>query len=93
LAFLEVSLVVEVEMRKSVAEPEKTVLDVNEIIGRVRGFVDSIKEMSLGGQPMAVSVEGFNFSVGKAGGEYTLGVKLNLVFKPKEPLSIASEPF
>lgn len=53
----------------------------------------SVREMSGGGQPMSVSVEGFNFSVGKADGEYILGVKLNLVFKPKEPSSIASEPF
>ena len=84
---------VEVELRKSGAEPEKTVLDVNEIIGRVRGFVDSIKEMSLGGQPMAVSVEGFNFSVGKADREYTLGLNVTLAFKPKEPKAIAYEPF
>lgn len=77
LAFLEVSLVVEIEVRKSEADTEKTTsanLDVNEIIGKVRDFVDSIKEMPVGGgQPMAVSVEGFNFSVGKADGEYILG--------------------
>ena len=88
---------VEIEVRKSEAGTEKvssTNLDVNAIIGRVRDFVGSVREMSTGGgQPMSVSVEGFNFSVGKGDGEYTLGVKLNLVFKPKEPSSIAAEPF
>ena len=70
-----------------------TNLDVNEIINKVRAFV-GVREMSAGcGEAMAVSVEGFNFSVGKADGEYTLGVKLNLVFKPKESSPIASEPF
>ena len=52
---------VEIEVRK--AEPgtthtESTNLDVNEIIGKVRTFVDSIKEMSAGGEPMTVNVEG-----------------------------------
>ena len=45
---------------------------VSEIIGKVRAFVDSIKEMSAGGEPMAVSVEGFNFSLAKEQGEYDL---------------------
>lgn len=87
---------VEIEVRKSEAGTERTSstnLDVNEVINKVRDFVDSIREMSADVQPMAVSVEGFNFSVGKADGEYTLGVKLSLVFKPKESSSIAAEPF
>ena len=87
----------EIEVRKSGAGTEKASsinLDVNEIINKVRDFVGSVRQMSAGGgQPMAVSLEGFNFSVSKADGEYILGVKLNLVFKPKEPSSIASEPF
>ena len=86
---------VEIEVRKSEAGTEKASsinLDVNEIINKVRDFVGSVREMSAGGgQPMAVSLEGFNFSVGKAGGEYTLGVKLNLVFKPKESSSNTAE--
>ena len=89
-------MVVEVEMRRSEAGTEKvssTNLDVNEIIGRVRGFVDSIKEVSLGGQSMAVSIDGFNFSVGKADGAYGLSLNVNLTFKPKEPKPIAYEPF
>ncbi len=79
---------VEIEVRKSEPGTEKvesTNLNVNEIISRVRGFVDSVRNMSIGGEPMSVSVEGFNFSVGKTGGEYDLTLKLNLVFKPKAP--------
>ncbi len=77
---------VEIEVRKTEpgsTQTETTSLDVNEIIGKVRGFVDSMKSMSSSGEPMAVSVEGFNFSVGKVGGEYDLTMKLNLSFKPK----------
>ena len=87
---------VEIEVRKSEAGTEKassTNLDVNEIINKVRDFVGSVREMSAGVQPMDVSVEGFNFSVGKANGEYDVTLKLNLAFKPKEPMSIAAEPF
>jgi hypothetical protein len=78
---------VEIEVRKSETGTEKASsvnLDVNEIIGKVRSFVDNIKEISAGGQAMSVSVEGFNFSVGKADGMYDLTLKVNLVFKPKE---------
>ena len=77
---------VEVEVRKSNAGSENTTtttLDVNEIVSRVRDFVDSIKEMKMGGQRMAVSVEGFNFSVGKEGKQYDLSLNVNLSFKPK----------
>ena len=77
---------VEIEVRKSESSTqpaESTNLDVNEIIGKVRTFVDSIKEMSAGGEPMTVSVEGFNVSLGKEHGEYEFAMKLNLVFKPK----------
>ena len=87
---------VEIEVRKSEAGTEKassTNLDVNAIIGKVRDFVGTVREMSAGGEPMAVSVECFNFSVDKAAGGYDLGLKLNLAVKPKEPKSIASEPF
>ena len=79
---------VEIEVRKSEAGTEKsssTNLDVNEIIGKVRDFVSSIREMSPDGQPMQVSVEGFNVSIGKEHGEYDFTLKLSLVFKPKEP--------
>jgi hypothetical protein len=77
-----------VEVRKSGAEPVKIAsasLDVNEIIGKVRDFVDNIKERSLDGEPMAVSVEGFNFSVGKAEGKYDLSLSVSMALKPKEP--------
>ena len=56
-------------MRGFEAEPEKVVsanLYVNEVIGKVRGFVDGIKEMTLDGLAMAVNVYGFHFLVGKA---------------------------
>ena len=33
---------------------------------------------------MAVSVEGLNFSVDKADGEYDLSLNVTLAFKPKE---------
>jgi hypothetical protein len=77
---------VEIEVRKSEAVGEKatiTNLDVSEIIGKVRAFVDNIREMSAGGEPMTVSVEGFNFSLAKEQGEYDLTLKVNLLFKPK----------
>jgi hypothetical protein len=81
-----VNVVVKIEIRKS--EPgteltDTTNLDVNEIIGKVRNFVDSIRSMNSNGEPMAVSVESFNFSVAKVANEYDLAVKLNLSFKPK----------
>ena len=53
-----------------------TSLDINEIIGKVRTFVDSIREMSPDGEPMKVSVEGFNVSLGKDHGEYELALKV-----------------
>ena len=79
---------VEIEVRKSEPRTEKmesTNIDVNEIINKVRSFVDSVRNMSsgAGGEPMSVSVEGFNFSVGKVNGAYDLTLKLNLAFKPK----------
>lgn len=78
---------VEIEVRKSEAKTEKTSstsIDVNQIIGKVRDFVDSIKEISPNGQPMSVSIESFNVSVGKEKGEYDFTLKLTLVFRPKE---------
>ncbi len=78
---------VEIEVRKSETGTEKAEsanLDVNEIIGKVRTFVDSIKEMRSNGEPMAVSVEGFNFAVDKIEGGYDLTLKVNLAFKPKK---------
>ncbi len=77
---------VEIEVRKSepsTGETETTNLDVNEIINKVRGFVENVRNMGSSGEPMAVSVEGFNFSVSKAAGEYDLALKLNLIIKPK----------
>jgi hypothetical protein len=81
---------VEIEVRRAeiATQPaESTNLDVNEIIGKVRTFVDSMKEMSANGEPMAVSVEAFNGSLGEKHGEYEFAMKLSLVFKPKVALA------
>ena len=78
---------VDVEVLKSETDSDKTAIakfDVNDLISRVRDFVESIKETSLGGQRMAVNVEGFNFSVGKEGKKYDLSVSVNLSFNPKK---------
>lgn len=80
-------MLVEIEVRKATPATEEaqvTTLDINEIINRVREFINNIKSMSSKGQPMDVSVEAFNFSIGKTGAEYELTVKLNLTFKPRE---------
>ena len=86
--FLEVNYeMVEIEVRKAetgLESASSTKLDVNEIISKVRSFVDGIREMSVDGEPMAVSVDAFNFSVGKSDGQYDLNLNLNLTFKPKE---------
>lgn len=78
---------VEIEVHKaqpgSTTGTENTSLDVNEIIGKVRSFVDSIREMSSEGEPMKVSLEGFNVTVGKDHDEYEFALKLSLVLKPK----------
>lgn len=77
---------VEIEVRKAQPCPtstENTSLDINEIIGKVRGFVDSIREMSSEGEPMKVSLEGFNVTVGKDHDEYEFALRLSLVIKPK----------
>jgi hypothetical protein len=59
-------------------------MDVNEIINKVRDFVDSIKETSVGIQPMAVGVDNFNFSIGKFEGKYNLKLNVTFSFSPKE---------
>ncbi|MCW4003419.1 MAG: hypothetical protein NWE95_05860 [Candidatus Bathyarchaeota archaeon] len=77
---------VEIEVCKATPSTEEetqtTTLDINEMINRVRDFVNSIKNMYGNGQPMDITVEAFNFSIGKTGTEYELSVKLNLTFKP-----------
>ena len=68
------------------SEPEKeeastTNIDITEIIDKVRDFVDNIREMS--GKPMDVSVDSFNFSVGKMNGELNLSFNTKIAIKPK----------
>lgn len=76
---------VEIEIHKQppTTQPENTTLDINEIVGKVRSFVDSIRTMQSDGQPLKVSLEGFNVTVGKEHDEYEFALKLNLVFKPQ----------
>lgn len=76
---------VEIEVHK--AEPttgqtETTSLNVNEIIGKIRSFVDTIKTLQGNEEPMKVTVEGFNVTVGKEHDEYEFALKLNLTLKP-----------
>ncbi len=59
--------------------------DVTEVIGKVRTFVDGLKTVSVGGQKLAVSVDGFEFSVGQAEGKFDLRVGVSLGFTPKAP--------
>lgn len=83
---------VEIEIHKhppESGESENTTLDINEIVGKVRTFVDSIRTMQTDGQPLKVSLEGFNVTVGKDHDEYEFALKLNLVFKPQEKPDVA----
>jgi hypothetical protein len=76
--------VVEMQTRQSEPETENastTKIDITEIIGKVRGFVDNVREMS--GKPMDVSVGSFNFSVGKMNGEFNLSFNTKIAIKPK----------
>ena len=63
---------VEFEVHSGEGEKEKAAnvsVDVNDLVDKVKDFVESIRETSLGGHKVAVNVEGFNFSVGKSGGQ------------------------
>jgi len=64
-------------------KPKSMNLDANEVIGKVRGFVEGFKVVSVGGQKLAVSVEGFSFSVGQTQGKLDLKVGVSLAFTPK----------
>ena len=59
-------------------------IDVNEIISKVRDFVDNIKETSLGDHRVAVGVDNFNFSFGKSEGKYKLKLNVSFSFTQKE---------
>jgi hypothetical protein len=77
---------VDVEASKSEGGPVKVTVgnfDVNELIGKVRGYVNGLKTVSVGGQTLAVSVEGFNFSVGQSSGKLDLKLGFDLSFTPK----------
>ena len=77
---------VDVEASRSDGGPVKVSVgnfDVNELIGKVRGFVDNLKTVPVGSQKLAVSVEGFSFSVGQSGGKLDLKIGVDLAFTPK----------
>jgi hypothetical protein len=76
---------VEIEAHKTepTGETQTTSLDINEIVGKVRGFIDTIRTMRSEGEPMKVTVEGFNVTVAKEHDEYEFALKLNLVIKPQ----------
>lgn len=59
-------------------------MDVNEIISKVRDFVDSVKETTVDGKRMEVGVDNFNFSIGKTEGKYNLKLNVTFSFSPKE---------
>ncbi len=72
------------EVQKPQSAPEKVStanIDVTEIISKVRDLVNNIKEIA--GKPMDVSVDSFNFSVGKMGGELDVSFNTKIVIKPK----------
>ena len=58
-------------------------INVNEIISKVRYFVDNIKETSVSGQCMAVGGDNFNFSIGKSEGKYKMKLNVSFSFTPK----------
>jgi len=82
--FLEVKLLVEIEVRKAEeGEAKKTELDVYEIINKIGDFAARIKELSGDGKPMSIRLDGFNFSIDRTTDTYDVTVKLNLTVKPK----------
>jgi len=85
--------VVEIEVRKSEQGSEKsssTTLDINDIINKVSEFAARIKEISGDGKPMAVRLDGFNFSIARTPDMYELTVKMNLTLKPKQTEQITA---
>ena len=79
---------VEIEVRKNEDEKQEntqTTIDINDIINKISEVTSKIKELSGDGKPMAVRLDGFNFSVARAPDMYDLTVKLNLTVKPKTP--------
>jgi hypothetical protein len=85
---------VEIEVRKAEeGEVKKTDLDVNEIINKIGDFASRLKELSGNGKPMAVRLDGFNFSISRTPDMYDVTVKLNLTVKPKtEPQATICPP-
>lgn len=77
---------VEVEIHKAPPETEEietTSIDINEIVGKVRSFIDTIRTMQSNGEPLKATVEGFNVTIGKEHDEYEFALKLKLILKPQ----------
>jgi len=75
--------VVEIEVRKE-EPPKKTQtveIDINELVSKVRGFIDTIKSMQENDKPMKVTVEGFNIALAKEHDKYEFTLKLNITLK------------
>jgi hypothetical protein len=87
----------EIEVRKAAdVEGAKTTqtasLDVNEIIGKVKTFVDSVRDMGAGKENMTVNVEDFNVSMSKEKGAYEFNLKLNMLVKPQKTQEPQTQP-
>ena len=75
---------IEVSQSEDGEKAASSKMDVNELISKVRDFVEGIKETSVGGQRMAVGVDNFNFSIGKSDGKYNLKLNVACSFSPKD---------
>lgn len=76
---------VEIEVRKE-EPPKKTQtaeIDINELVSKVRGFIDTIKSMQENDKSMKVTVEGFNIALTKEHDKYEFTLKLNITLKPQ----------
>ena len=78
-----------VKIEMSSSEPGKvkvsgTSIDINQIISTVRKVVENAKSPSIAGQDVMISLDGFNFSVGKANRNYKVRVSLDFGVKPKD---------
>ncbi len=60
-----------------------TYIDISQMISTVKKYVQNTRRSSIGGQQVEISLDGFNFSIGKAKETYRTRVSLALGVKPK----------
>ena len=74
---------VEMQIRQTESDKEKeaATIDITEIIGKVKGLVDEVRDIS--GKPMDVKVDSLNFSVGQTNGELNVSFNTKIAIKPK----------